>query len=243
MVGIPRFLDAGDCALVVEFGDTIDEAVNARVMNLDACLSRAAIAGIRETIPTYRSLLVQFDPVVIGRADLVRAIVPLLRGNGAVDAPASRHWIVPVLYGGSAGEDLETVAALHGLTTEDVIAAHSSAAYRVYMIGFSPGFSYLGGLPERLHTSRRTVPRMKTPPRSISIGGRQAAVSPPLELPSGWHLLGRTPVRSYDPRRRHQPFLFETGDILRFRPVREGEYNRLCVAAETGDFVAEIVQA
>jgi KipI family sensor histidine kinase inhibitor len=239
----PRFLDAGDRGLVVEFGSAIDEAINARVTALDASIAAARIAGIDETIPTYRSLLVLFDPLVISRAALRSALQTVLVTGVDADAAVRRRWRVPVLYGGASGEDLDAVAALHQLSTETVIALHSGAEYRVYMIGFSPGFSYLGGLPEALHTSRRTTPRQKTPPRSVSIGGRQAAVSPPLELPSGWHLLGQTPVRSYDPRRTEQPFLFRTGDLIRFVPVTPGEYDRLCRAAEQGELVAEATDA
>ncbi|WP_102960085.1 5-oxoprolinase subunit PxpB [Mangrovicella endophytica] len=239
MEDMPRFLDAGDCGLVVEFGTTIDAAINADVMALDAAIAAANLDGVRETIPTYRSILVIFEPLILRRSVLKQHIADLVQRGLDADALPRRGWIVPVLYGGAAGEDLETVAALHEITTEEVIRLHSGAQYRVYMIGFSPGFAYLGGLPEALHTSRRTTPRMKTPPRSISIGGGQAAVSPPLELPSGWHLLGRTPVRSYDPGRGERTFLFGSGDIIRFEPVAEAEYDRLCRAAEAGDLVTQ----
>ena len=111
------------------------------------------------------------------------------------------------------------------------------------MVGFAPGFAYLGGLPERIHTSRRPSPRMKTPPRSISIGGQQAAIAPPLEVPSGWHLLGQTPVRSYDPKRSERPFLFAAGDTVSFYPIAREEYRELTEAAEHGAIVAEEVPA
>lgn len=237
----PRLLDAGDCGLVVEFGDTIDEAINARVLRLDAAFAQARLDGVRETVPTYRSLLILFDPQRLRRRTLHQAVLSMLPHLDA-DGPASstRHWHIPVLYGGASGEDLETVAALHGLTTDEVARLHAGADYRVYMIGFMPGFAYLGGLPEAIHTSRRTTPRQKTPPRSISIGGKQAAVSPPIEVPSGWHLLGRTPVRVYDPRRAEQPFLLKSGDRVRFERIGQREYDRLCRAAEAGEIVAEL---
>ena len=119
------------------------------------------------------------------------------------------------------------------MTAQEVVEAHSGAQYRVYMIGFAPGFAYLGGLPEQLHTSRRAEPRLATPAGSISIGGQQAAISPPLEAPSGWRLLGRTPVRSYDPD-REEPFLFSPGDLVTFRPISESEYDSLAAAAAEG---------
>lgn len=238
---MPRLLDAGDCGLVVEFGDTIDEATNARVLRLDAALTEARLDGVRETVPTYRSLLILFDPQRLRRRALREAVLQAFPHLNA-DGPSSsiRRWRIPVLYGGASGEDLETVAALHGLTTDEAARLHAGADYRVYMIGFMPGFAYLGGLPEAIHTSRRTTPRQKTPPRSISIGGKQAAVSPPIEVPSGWHLLGQTPVRVYDPRRTEQPFLLKSGDRVRFDRIGQAEYDRLCRAAEAGDIIAEL---
>ncbi|HSI42070.1 MAG TPA: 5-oxoprolinase subunit PxpB [Xanthobacteraceae bacterium] len=236
-VAVPRLLDAGDGALVVEFGDIIDETLNRQVVALDAALAALALPGVRETVPTYRSLLVLFDPLVLSRAMLRAAIeaLPTLDTEARVSAPL---WRVPVLYGGAAGIDLDAVAAMHGLTPDALVALHSGAEYRVYMIGFAPGFAYLGGLPQRLHTSRRTDPRPKVPPRSISIGGAQAAVSPPIEVPSGWHLLGQTPVRSYDPARTGRPFLFAPGDRIRFEAISEADYGALCAAAEAGELVA-----
>jgi KipI family sensor histidine kinase inhibitor len=133
--------------------------------------------------------------------------------------------------------DLEFVAAAHNLTVDDVIRIHSGAEYRVYMIGFSPGFAYLGGLPEVLHTPRRDNPRTLTPARSISLGGIQAAIST-VPAPSGWHMLGQTPVRTFDLHRR-EPFLLQTGDRVRFRPISQDAYKRLDAEAEKGDIVAE----
>ena len=236
----PRFLDAGDCGLVVEFGDGIDAAVNARVLRLDAALS-AMSDGIRETVPTYRSLLVLYDPRRLRRHALKDRITRLLQDSGNEDfAGPHRIWHIPVCYGGLHGEDLDAVAALHGLSSDEVVRLHAGAVYRVYMIGFMPGFTYLGGLPEAIHTSRRTTPRQKTPPRSVSIGGKQAAVSPPMAIPSAWQMLGQTPVHVYDPRRADRPFLLASGDHVRFEPVKETEYERLCAFAESGETVAQL---
>ncbi|QIB33573.1 5-oxoprolinase subunit PxpB [Ancylobacter pratisalsi] len=235
----PRLLDAGESGLVVEFGSDIDAAVNERVIALDRALARHPVAGICETVPTYRSLLVLFDPLVIARAALAAHVLACESAleQAPTGAEAGTLWRVPVLYGGAHGVDLEAVAQQHGLSPEALIALHSGALYRVYMIGFAPGFAYLGGLPEAIHTSRRTDPRPKTPERSISIGGRQAAISPPIEVPSGWHLLGQTPVRSYDPARA-QPFLFAAGDRIRFAPIDAPTYRDMLAAAEAGEIVA-----
>jgi KipI family sensor histidine kinase inhibitor len=233
----PVVLEAGDGALVVEFGDDVDAAVNARVVALDAAVAAARLQGVMETVPTYRSLLVHYDPLAIAPDRLKEQLLALAEGAGA-GAAEPRRWRVPVCYGGAHGVDLEAVATRHGLTPEAVVAAHSGAEYRVYMIGFAPGFIYLGGLPEILHTDRRHDPRMKTPARSVSIGGRQAGISPPIEMPSGWHLLGRTPVRTWDAARTSDPFLFQPGDVIRFHPVEEAVYDEMCRAADAGEPIA-----
>lgn len=146
---------------------------------------------------------------------------------------------MPVHYGGAHGADLDDLAAGAGLSPEAVIALHSGRDYRVYMIGFAPGFAYLGGLDPRLHASRRTDPRLKTPAGSVSIGGNQTGVSPPLELPSGWQLIGRTPARSYDPARA-EPFLFAAGDLIRFEPIDRAAFDALSEAARAGETVATL---
>jgi len=235
-VAAVRMLQAGDQALVVEFGDTIDAALNRLVQALDRRVAAARIDGVIETVPTYRSLMVVYDPLRIGSAALRRQLARLVPKKAESDAPA-RRWTLPVAYGGEQGLDLEQVARAHDLTTDEVIALHSGAEYRVYMIGFSPGLAYLGGLPERLHTPRRTSPRLKVPAGSVSIGGIQAAVFS-VEIPSGWHLLGRTPERMFD-LRRAQPFLLGAGDRVRFRPISRDDYVRLAALSERGETVAE----
>jgi KipI family sensor histidine kinase inhibitor len=214
--GAPRLLLAGDTALTVEFGDAIDPAINARVLALDRALEGAALPGMVERVPTYRSLQIHYDPDLLPTRDLVAAVERLASGL-ASDAPAGRRWTVPVAYGGDLGIDLDAVAERTGLSAEQVVARHLAGDYRVYMIGFQPGFTYLGGLDDRLHLPRRDSPRLKTPAGTISIGGIQAAVAS-IEAPSGWHLLGRTPVRAFDPARA-APFLFATGDRIRFERI------------------------
>jgi KipI family sensor histidine kinase inhibitor len=231
-----RILQAGDQALVVEFGDAIDAGLNGLVQALDRRGAAAGIDGVIEAVPTYRSLMIVYDPLRIGSAALRKRIEKLVPKSAAADAP-TRRWTIPVAYGGAHGLDLEDVARAHGLSSGEVIALHSGAEYRVFMIGFSPGLSYLGGLPERLHTPRRTSPRLKVPPSSVAIGGIQAAVFS-VEIPSGWHLLGRTPENLFD-LRRAQPFLLGAGDRVRFVPISHAEYERLAAVTERGEVVAE----
>ncbi len=223
-----RLLAAGDTALTVELGDAVDPRINARVLSLDKALAESNLAGIVETVPTYRSLQIHFDPDRLDAADLYRTIERLA---ASLDdrAPPGRRWTVPVAYGGEHGIDLDSVAERTGLTTDKVISRHLGGDYRVYMIGFQPGFTYLGGLDPKLHLPRRETPRLKTPAGTISIGGIQAAVAS-IEAPSGWHLLGRTPVRAFDPART-DPFLFRAGDRIRFERIAHDDYARLAADA------------
>lgn len=226
--------------MVVEFGETIDPAVNARVLALDAALKTAPMAGIVETVPTYRSLLIQFDPLVIDYPVLTSRVLELAKAADAVTRSSSR-WRVPVVYGGEFGIDLEATAERHKISANKLIEIHSGAVYRVYAIGFMPGFTYLGGLDPRIHTPRRMDPRMMTPAGTISIGGIQALVAG-AAMPSGWHLLGRTPVRTFAPART-PPVLFEPGDEVVFEPIDASRWNDLDRRADAGDPIAEKVRA
>ncbi len=236
----PRFLAAGDGAVVVEFGSSVDEALSDRVMALDARIAGAGIEGIVETVPTYRSLLVAYDPLVIRARQLVPRLAELAKDAGQT-ATVGRQWAIPVCYGGDHGEDLEWVAKVHDMTPQDVISLHAGAIYRVYMIGFTPGFAYLGGLPQVLHTPRRETPRTLVPAGSVAIGGQQAAVFS-VAAPSGWHMLGRTPVRTFD-LRRDDPFLIAPGDRIRFSPVAAAEFEALAARSEAGETVAQQEEA
>jgi len=234
----PRLLPSGDSALVVEFGDHIDADLNRRVLALDATLAQDQISGIIETVPTYRSLLVHYDPTVIGFAELGAKLMTLAARPG-LPSRKGRRWRVPVVYGGEFGIDLEAVAARAKLTPQEVIALHSGGDYRVYMLGFLPGYTYLGGLDQRLATPRRQDPRLETPSGTIAIGGVQTGIQC-IAAPSGWNLLGRTPVRTYHPH-RDPIFLIEPGDYVTFFPVQERDWEALDRAAETGDPVARMV--
>ncbi len=231
----PTVLPCGDAALAVEFGDTIDPRLNARVLALDARL--AGHPGIVETVPTYRSLLVHYDPLATDFAGLSAALLAL--AEDLPDEPRNgRIWRVPVVYGGAFGLDLDDVARRHGMAPDELVRRHAAPTYRVYMIGFVPGYTYLGGLDPAIATPRREVPRTKVPAGTISIGGIQAVVAS-IEAPSGWHLLGRTPVRTFMAE-REPVFLMAPGDGVLFVPIPEAEFDRLDRAAAAGEIVAEI---
>lgn len=213
----PRFLPCGDSALSVEFGDEIDDAVNARVLALDRKINGQTIDGIIETVPTYRSLLVHYDPLVTTYAALKRDLIPHLHEHDLSRIDTNRAWSVPVVYGGEYGIDLENVATENNLTPAEVIERHSKIEYRVCMIGFMPGFAYLGGLDPSLATPRRKQPRPDAPKGTISIGGEQTALQSVVG-PSGWHWIGRTPLEVYAPD-RNPMCLLDPGDVVRFYPI------------------------
>jgi KipI family sensor histidine kinase inhibitor len=210
------------------------------VLSLDRALATAKLTGVTETVPTYRSLLVHYDPVLIGFDDLGEKLRTL--AQAPVQASArSRRWRVPVAYGGENGIDLEDVAKSLKMTPDEVVARHSGGDYRVAMIGFTPGWSYLSGLDKSLHMPRRLSPRVFTPAGTISIGGVQAGIQC-LAAPSGWHLLGRTAVRTF--RLHRDPvFLTEPGDRVTFFPVDVKIFAEQERAAEAGEIIAELVCA
>ena len=231
----PRILPCGDMAITVEFGATIDESVNRRVIGLERVVENENLPGVIETVPTYRSLLVHLDPLTADHASLSKTLSRLARAI-APQAQSRRRWKVPVIYGGEFGEDLAMLADLHGISEERVAELHVQAVYRVYMVGFVPGFTYLGGLDPRLTTPRRKTPRQRIPPGTISIGGQQSAIGS-IEAPSGWHLIGCTPVRCFHPH-RDPVFLFRPGDEVCLEPVGAAAWDQLAKRAAAGEMVA-----
>ncbi|THD62670.1 MAG: 5-oxoprolinase subunit PxpB [Bradyrhizobium sp.] len=234
----PRLLPSGDSAITVEFSRHIDDAENQRVLALDRAVATEAIAGVTETVPTYRSLLVHYDPLQIG-FDALSEKLGALAQLPVPPAAKTRRWRIPVVYGGEHGIDLEDVAKTLNTTPDDIVARHIAADYRVAMIGFTPGWSYLSGLPASLQMPRRQNPRLLTPAGTVSIGGVQTGVQC-LAGPSGWHLLGRTAVRTYQ-LHRDPIFLLEPGDRVTFDPVDAKTFAEQDRAAEAGEIVAELM--
>lgn len=231
----PVFLDAGEAALVVEFGRSVDPAISDRVLALDAALAGDPPVGLRELVPTYRSLMIHYDPLVFDRADLVACVTARLAAPARPGAAAAL-WTVPCCYDLPHGEDLAQLAALMGLSPAQAAASHAGALYRIYMYGFSPGFTYLGGLPEAIAISRRTTPRPPHDTKAVLVGGGLSAIAS-FAMPTGWYVVGRTPERLYAPERA-KAFLFEPGDSLRFEPIDTETFARLERRAEAGEIIA-----
>jgi inhibitor of KinA len=230
----PRFLSAGDRAMVVELGDEIDPATNARTRALALAIDGRRIDGVVETVPTYRSVLVYVDPLRVSMAALVGSIRDLARHLEEVELPSPRIVEIPTVYGGAYGPDLQDVAAHTGLTPDDIVAIHSGTDYLVYMMGFITGFPYLGGLSETLAMPRLPTPRTAVPAGSIGIALQQTGIYP-VETPGGWRLVGRTPVRWFDAT-REPPVPVEAGDYIRFVPVSVAEYEDLRIRVQAGTF-------
>ncbi|HKC13460.1 MAG TPA: 5-oxoprolinase subunit PxpB, partial [Vicinamibacteria bacterium] len=216
MTDFPRVLPLGDSALTFEFGDRLDGVLNARVRALDRALAERPFPGFRESVPTHRSLLVLYDP----HRSRFEEVSRLLRERAAApteEEARGRLVTIPTLYGGEEGPDLAEVAKARGLSEAELIARHSAPEYVAFMLGFTPGFAYLGPLPEALETPRRATPRLRVPAGSVAIAGRQTGVYP-VASPGGWSLLGRTSLRLFDPGAQ-PPALILPGDRVRFQPV------------------------
>jgi KipI family sensor histidine kinase inhibitor len=233
---VPRLLSCGDQAISVDFGNRVDKEINRRVHALDRALRSRSLPYVVETVPTYRALLVCFDPLSVNYDELCTILMELSTQALSTQV-ARRRWRVPVVYGGEFGEDLDLIADHAGLSPDAFVAAHMAQVYTVFMIGFLPGFCYLGGLDPRLAMPRREQPRLKIPASSISIGGEQTAIGS-VEGPSGWHLVGRTPVLPFLIN-REPAFLFEAGDEILFDRVAEAAWEELSTAAAAGDPIAE----
>lgn len=220
-----RYLFAGDSALAIEFSKEIRPDINRKICALKTRLDRAGVYGITETVPTYCSLLVHYDPTKIQFAQLERRLKDLQEDLEDISLPAARVVEIPVCYGGELGPDLVHVAQYHKMAVEEVICRHTAEDYLVYMLGFIAGFPYLGGMDEQLATPRLITPRIRIESGSVGIAGKQTGVYP-VAAPGGWQLIGRTPVKLYDPTQQ-QITLLRAGYYVRFRSITFGEYEEI----------------
>ncbi len=229
----PRFLPSGDTALVVEFGDRIDRRLSAAVTGLADRIRVADLGGVTETVPTYRSLLVHYNPLETSAARLTGQISRLIEGQAAAQR-SGRLWRIPTCHDPAFAPDLAEVAAKADLTPDEAIALHQAERYHVYMVGFVPGFPYLGDLPKALQLRRRENPRVKVPAGSVAIAASMTAVYT-TECPGGWHLIGRTPAPLFD-LRAEPPALLRPGDTVLFEPIPKAEFERIARAVASHDY-------
>jgi KipI family sensor histidine kinase inhibitor len=217
----PIYRLMADRAILVELGDEISPTINDRVRELFISLDQMEIAGVTDLIPSYRSLLLIYDPLQISSAELEDQINNAHQHMDAAHIPIPKTVEIPVVYGDDSGPDLEWVAAYHKITPQEVIRLHTQHTYQVYMIGFTSGFPYLGEVPEALSTPRRETPRTHVPKGSVAIAQRQTGIYP-VQTPGGWHIIGWTPVRLFNPQ-AEPPSLLEMGDRVRFHAIAAEE--------------------
>ncbi|MBN2033836.1 MAG: 5-oxoprolinase subunit PxpB [Deltaproteobacteria bacterium] len=211
----------GDRALLVELGDEISPSINRKVRELFLKLDRESVHGIKELVPAYRSLMIVYDPLAILLTALKEVVTRLHGETHGPPIPEPKKLDVPVVYGGRFGPDLQWVADFHGISPEEVVRYHVQPVYQVYMIGFTPGFPYLGEVPDAIATPRRETPRTVVPQGSVAIAQRQTGIYP-VQSPGGWQILGWTPLRFFDAE-NWPPTPLEIGDRVKFFPIREKE--------------------
>jgi len=216
---------SGDRALLAEYGDGIDPVVNEKVRAVTALLKKNLPAGVEAVVPAYRSLSILYDPLATTPSKLAEILHALEADCHAAGIAEPKVVPIPVCYGGGFGPDIGVVAEHTGLREDQIVAVHASVDYPIYMIGFTPGFCYLGGLDRRLQTPRRKTPRTNLPAGSVGIAESQTGMYP-VESPGGWQIIGRTPLRLFAPAREN-PFLYEAGDRIRFVPIAEAEFGLL----------------
>ncbi len=237
MTPTPRLLALGDSAWTLEFGSAIDPAINARVMGLAKRVAQARgseplLASVTDVVPTFRSLTVHYDPLSADAAALGEHLWVLAQ-HGHLDMQTGRLWHLPVCFDAEFSPDLPHLSAAKGLPCAELIRRLLAATLRVYMLGFQPGFPYMGGVPTELHMPRLPTPRQKVPAQSMAVAGEMCAVYP-WESPGGWNLLGRTPVVLFDLQHADQPALLSAGDSVRWHAVDRATHDALAAAIASG---------
>ena len=220
-----RILTVGDCAVSVEFGQEISLEINHKVMALKMVLEQKPIRGIVEMIPTYCSLLIQYDPMELRYGQLRDRLEALVTQLDEVEMPPKQVVEIPVAYGGEYGPDLGEVARAHNISEEEVIKLHSEPEYPIYMLGFVAGFPYLGGMNKAIATPRKKSPRLKIEAGSVGIAGEQTGIYS-VESPGGWQIIGRTPLKLYDVN-RNEPVLLKAGQYIKFKPITKEEFRAM----------------
>jgi KipI family sensor histidine kinase inhibitor len=234
---MPGFFPLGDTAFIVRFGDEISVQIHNKLKGYKSRVEQAGIKGVTAVVPAYTDLMVCYNPVVISYSDLLSELKQLCNETEHEGIKQSRLVKIPVLYGGDYGPDIEEVASYNNISVEEVIRLHSSARYLIYMLGFTPGFCYLGGLPDKIATPRKAEPRKKIDAGSVGIAGMQTGIYP-IDSPGGWQLIGRTPVEVFNIDRKPE-VLFEAGNYIQFVPVTKSEYDDILFRVGNNAYVPE----
>ncbi len=224
----------GDASLLIVFGNEVNPEINRRIAAAVKLIRSQHIEGIVDLIPSYCALLVNYNPYVISYEKLKKRAEKLASMDLSVGSDVRKVFEIPVLYGGEGGPDIGFIAEHAGMSVQEVIDLHSGRDYLIYMLGFLPGFCYLGGLDERIHTPRLANPRIRIPAGSVGIGGSATGIYP-MDSPGGWQLMGLTPVKTYDPN-KEVPILLEAGNYIRFVPIDEAEFARIKELADKGEY-------
>jgi len=219
------YIPSGDTAFIVKAGNDISEEINSLIRKYLLQIEAENIMGIVDFIPSYNELLICYEPAVIGYQKLLTILKSVEGKINISELPPSNLILVPVFYDGEFGPDLNEVAECNSLSVDEVIEIHTSQNYLVYMLGFTPGFCYLGGMDQRIATPRKQTPRMKIPAGAVGIADKQTGIYP-IESPGGWQLIGRTPLKLFDPDMKPE-FLFHAGDFIRFYAVDRDEYEAI----------------
>ena len=215
----------GDRGVLAELGNSIDEATNRRVMELNRKVLSSKTEGIIETVPAFSSLLVYYNPLITDYEQVSKYLLALQEVEEKEETDSGKLIEIPVCYGGIYGPDLSFVSEHTGLREDEVVHIHSGRDYRIYMLGFLPGFPYLGGMDPRINAPRLSVPRTVIPAGSVGIGGEQTGIYP-MDSPGGWQLIGRTPLRLFELQMREEK-LYKAGDSIRFVPIDQKEFDEI----------------
>ncbi len=234
-----KILLSGDSAVTVQFGEAIDPVAYAKVKALNDYLKKNAIAGVVETIPTYRSLMVHYSPALLPYGKLVSIIETAVSSMGEASDGAKKVITIPTCFQGEHAPDLSYVAEYHNTTQEEIIRLFCGQDYLIYMLGFTPGYPYIGGVPDELVTPRLSSPRVKVPAGAVGIGGAQLGAYP-MESPGGFQLVGNTPVALYDPDRKPNPVLLEAGAYVRFTAITLEEYDNIKAQVKAGTYICDV---
>ena len=238
-MGDIKFLLAGDCSFVIQFGNEISPEINKKIRKMIEDLKEQNIDGLIEMVPTYCSMLVSYDPCKISYKELKAKVEELLKlASESTESDEITLIEIPTLYNDEYGPDLEYVAKHNNLTKEEVIKIHTGTDYLVYMLGFMPGFTYLGGMSEKIATPRLESPRLQIFPGSVGIAGKQTGMYPSLS-PGGWRIIGRTPLKLYNPE-SSTPVYISSGDYIRYISIDEAEYKKIEKEVQEGKYTVKI---